>query len=257
MKPKRKQYRKLTTARLRKDGQTSIRAKGQAVIDNARAVFQATTGTYFLLAALKRKDDSETLLDYLSDPYIVVVAGESNEFIDQRGVKVLFIPESLGLCVRPPDNQFQEAIRIKGIGVFCINASTEYDWMGFAEYVNHITGGAYVEKCANHNEPGKNRKGDLLKHYSGRDPKEFMQVDVHDVGIGSQDCVLVPDKNGLSCTYGRTFELMHGPEKGIRLLIDPGITAYKLNLALDLLKEEANSALRSIGTEMVDEDIPF
>ena len=61
------------------------------------------------------------------------------------------------------------------------------------------------------------KKGDLLEHYAGREPTQFVQYD--GFAKNQADGIFNPDKDGDTLFSGDTWELMGGA--GVRLLIDP------------------------------------
>lgn len=65
-------------------------------------------------------------------------------------------------------------------------------------------------------------RDELLKHYSERDPKHFIQIDAYCAGHfePEPDYIMAPDAAGDCLTSQETFELMHGAG-GARVLIDP------------------------------------
>ena len=62
------------------------------------------------------------------------------------------------------------------------------------------------------------KKGDLLEHYAGREPTQFVQYDGF-AEVQEVTGIFNPDKDGDTLFNGDTWELMHGA--GVRLLIDP------------------------------------
>ncbi len=68
----------------------------------------------------------------------------------------------------------------------------------------------------------KKTRGELLSHYSEKEPTEFIQFDVfYEDGGPWNDGLMVSDEEGFAVIGGKTTELMSGCS-AIRVLIIPG-----------------------------------
>jgi hypothetical protein len=85
------------------------------------------------------------------------------------------------------------------------------------------------------------RKIELLKHYAGKDSREFIQWDGFNVGRDGEDCVMHPDDDG-HCIFGQTFrwELMVGSDARVLIPVgaDPAVTVALLKKIIKWIERD-------------------
>ena len=104
-------------------------------------------------------------------------------------------------------------------------------------------------------EQALSTKVELLAHYRGREPKEFLQIDVFADMQDSDDPIMIPDIDGDCMFTGKTTELMQGST--IRVFVEPGIRATEFVRLMYKIVERVTGDMRELEELIVDDYIPF